>query len=166
MAWGARSSIKASYVMNTTRFSDRLSIWWRQSHYWATMTHSTARVTGLIWFTYSNKSRDKKRYGMRRQKWLTRGLWATSGRSRNCQGWWTCHGYLLQVHGISAINPGIFYLLCWGEEAKGFGLLTHYFPLLSRLDDIWWIGKAAEREISGIERYLPPEWKHLMCGLN
>ncbi|OTA60755.1 C6 finger domain-containing protein [Hypoxylon sp. EC38] len=42
-------------------------------------------------------------------------------------------------------------------------ILAHYFALLVKYHDVWWVGSVGTDEIRGIARAVPDEWQHLLA---
>ncbi len=48
-------------------------------------------------------------------------------------------------------------------QPRALVVLAHYFGLLSiYAKNVWYVGDAGRREVSGIQSFLPPEWQSLM----
>ncbi|KAI1212157.1 C6 finger domain-containing protein [Annulohypoxylon truncatum] len=41
-------------------------------------------------------------------------------------------------------------------------ILAHFFALLARYNDVWWVGNVAADEVHGIANTLPEEWQYLL----
>lgn len=48
-------------------------------------------------------------------------------------------------------------------QPRALVVLAHYFAILARFRDVWWVGGSGEREVLGIRSVLPDEWQHLMA---
>ncbi|KAI0138565.1 C6 finger domain-containing protein [Hypoxylon sp. NC0597] len=48
------------------------------------------------------------------------------------------------------------------ESPRALVILAHYFALLVRFHDVWWVGSVGTDEIRAIASALPDEWKHLL----
>jgi hypothetical protein len=48
------------------------------------------------------------------------------------------------------------------QQPRALVVLAHYFALLARFSHFWWIGDTGQREILGIQSFLPDEWQHLL----
>ena len=59
------------------------------------------------------------------------------------------------------VHPGFITLVEEGQP-RALVILAHYFAVLARFEDIWWIGEAGRREVLGIETVLPVEWQEAM----
>jgi hypothetical protein len=44
-------------------------------------------------------------------------------------------------------------------QPRALAVIAHYFAILSRFGDIWWIGAAGEREVRALSANLPGEWQ-------
>ncbi|KAI1454002.1 C6 finger domain-containing protein [Annulohypoxylon moriforme] len=42
-------------------------------------------------------------------------------------------------------------------------ILAHFFALLSRFSDVWWVANVGADEVHGIAKSLPEEWQNLMA---
>ncbi|KAF8848653.1 hypothetical protein BDZ45DRAFT_664215 [Acephala macrosclerotiorum] len=63
---------------------------------------------------------------------------------------------------FAVLSPKRFFDFVEEQRPRALVVLAHFFALLSNMEDIWWIGKVARREIEGIRRELPAEWQVLM----
>ncbi|KAI9774139.1 MAG: hypothetical protein M1840_005232 [Geoglossum simile] len=48
------------------------------------------------------------------------------------------------------------------RQPRALVVLAHFFALLARFSDFWWLGDTGKREIRGIQTVLPGEWQDLM----
>ena len=55
-----------------------------------------------------------------------------------------------------------FIQLVGEQQPRALVILAHFFALIARFRDLWWIGDTGQREIFGIQSVLPPEWQYLM----
>lgn len=44
------------------------------------------------------------------------------------------------------------------QRPRAMVVLAHYFALLSKLRDVWWVGDTGRREVRGIAETLPTDW--------
>jgi hypothetical protein len=63
---------------------------------------------------------------------------------------------------FALLSPKKFFTFVEEQRPRALVILAHFFTLFSNMEDIWWIGKVARREIQGIQRALPAEWQGLM----
>ena len=45
------------------------------------------------------------------------------------------------------------------RRPRALAVMAHYFALLAKLSDFWWIGASGHREVAAIQSELPPEWQ-------
>jgi Fungal specific transcription factor domain len=55
-----------------------------------------------------------------------------------------------------------FIALIEERNPRALVVLAHYFALLTRFSDFWWIGQLGPREVRAIQRHLGNEWQDLM----
>ena len=48
------------------------------------------------------------------------------------------------------------------KRPRALVILAHYFAVAAPLAKVWWIGDVTRKEVEGIQRWLPGEWKDLM----
>ena len=48
------------------------------------------------------------------------------------------------------------------QQPRALVLLAHYFALLAKFRDLWWVGDTGQKEIRAIQSVLPEEWQDLM----
>jgi hypothetical protein len=48
------------------------------------------------------------------------------------------------------------------RQPRALVVLAHFFALLVKFRDVWWIGDTGEREVRGIQSVLSDEWQDLM----
>ena len=48
------------------------------------------------------------------------------------------------------------------KRPRALVILAHYFAVAAPLARVWWIGDVTRKEVEGIQRWLPGEWKDLM----
>ena len=58
--------------------------------------------------------------------------------------------------------PESFTALVHERRPRALTILAHFFGLLSRFRDIWWIGNTGRREVLAIQANLPQEWQHFI----
>lgn len=71
-------------------------------------------------------------------------------------------GTLRRMMAFALLGPKKFYNFVQEYRPRALVVLAHFFAIFSTMEDMWWIGKVAQREIEGIQRVLPPEWQVLM----
>jgi hypothetical protein len=73
-------------------------------------------------------------------------------------------GTCRRMMAFALLGPKKFYAFVQEYRPRALVVLAHYFALYSTMEDIWWVGKVAQREIQGIQRVLPLEWQGMMRG--
>ncbi|KUJ23608.1 uncharacterized protein LY89DRAFT_664012 [Mollisia scopiformis] len=71
-------------------------------------------------------------------------------------------GTCRRMMAFALLGPKQFYLFVEEYRPRALVILAHYFAIYSKMEDLWWIGNVARREIQGIQRVLPAEWQGLM----
>lgn len=66
--------------------------------------------------------------------------------------------------GFGLLIPKRFINLMDEARPRALVVLAHYFALLAKLRDIWWIGDTGRREVRAINSELSGEWQRLMSG--
>jgi hypothetical protein len=66
--------------------------------------------------------------------------------------------------GFAMSIPMEFISLLENVQPRALVILAHYFALLSKLRNIWWIGETGRREVKAIYSILSVEWQRLMAG--
>ncbi|KAE8448755.1 hypothetical protein EG329_008971 [Mollisiaceae sp. DMI_Dod_QoI] len=69
---------------------------------------------------------------------------------------------LKRIMAFALLGPKRFYAFVEEKRPRALVILAHFFVLCSNMEDIWWVGKVAQREVQGIQRILPEEWQELM----
>jgi len=69
---------------------------------------------------------------------------------------------LKRIMAFALLGPKRFYAFVEEQRPMALIILAHFFVLFSNMEDIWWVGNVAQREIQGIQRVLPAEWQELM----
>ena len=59
------------------------------------------------------------------------------------------------------VHPG-FITLVEEQQPRALVVLAHYFAVLARFKDLWWMGDSGRREMIGIQTILPTEWQEAM----
>jgi hypothetical protein len=55
-----------------------------------------------------------------------------------------------------------FIKLVEDQQPRALVVLAHFFALIARFRDCWWLRDTGKREIHGIQTVLPDEWQDLM----
>ncbi|PVH85003.1 hypothetical protein DL98DRAFT_409942 [Cadophora sp. DSE1049] len=50
------------------------------------------------------------------------------------------------------------------KRPRALVIVAHFFALASDMEDVWWIGRTARREVLGIQKVLPSEWQSMMAS--
>ncbi|KZF24328.1 hypothetical protein L228DRAFT_94515 [Xylona heveae TC161] len=58
--------------------------------------------------------------------------------------------------------PKLFIDLVEEQRPRALVILAHFFALTNHVNGIWWLANTPQREIRGVYRALPAEWKHHM----
>ncbi|KAI2623546.1 hypothetical protein GGS26DRAFT_224909 [Hypomontagnella submonticulosa] len=53
--------------------------------------------------------------------------------------------------------------LVQAESPRALAMLAHYFALLVRFEDVWWVGNVGTDEVRAIAGALPDEWQGLLA---
>ena len=59
------------------------------------------------------------------------------------------------------VHPG-FITLVEEHQPRALVILAHYFAIVARFKNVWWMGDSGRREVIGIQTVLPPEWQDAM----
>ena len=59
------------------------------------------------------------------------------------------------------VNPH-FAVLIKERRSRALTIMAHYFAIVSKFRNIWWIGAAGEREVYALAAVLTTEWKALL----
>jgi len=71
-------------------------------------------------------------------------------------------GTCRRMMSFAVLAPKKFIEFVQEMRPRALVILAHFLALGSQMGDIWWIGENVQREIEGIHRALPVEWRPLM----
>ena len=63
---------------------------------------------------------------------------------------------------ITIMMPAVMTTLIEQKQPRALVILAQYFKLAEGLTDIWWVGNVAQREVTAIKNWLPPEWSSMI----
>ena len=65
---------------------------------------------------------------------------------------------------FALLVPRKFVELVGEKRPRALAILAHFLALAADMEDIWWVGDIARREVLGIQKVLPSEWQSLLVS--
>lgn len=73
-------------------------------------------------------------------------------------------GICRRMMAFALLVPRRFVEFVEEKRPRALVILAHFFALASGMEDIWWVGETARREVRGISKVLPTTWQRMMIS--